>query len=180
MTCANHIDRERNHWASLGLDLVTLRVFRPAVEERSLVRAAEMENLAVSAISRAPASARAAETVPPAIWSTVGARTRRPRLAYRGADSLSRRPSNVDASCSASAVVRGGRAVFEAPQHAYTRKLMAAVPVADPSRRHKQRALLEGEIPSPIRAVGDEPEVPPLVQVAPGHFVARHAIGGAF
>jgi len=42
------------------------------------------------------------------------------------------------------------------------------------------RALLEGEIPSPIRAVGDEPEVPPLVQVAPGHFVARHAIGGAF
>jgi glutathione transport system ATP-binding protein len=72
------------------------------------------------------------------------------------------------------------RAVFEAPQHAYTRKLMAAVPVADPARRHKPRALLEGEIPSPIRAVGDEPEVPPLVQVAPGHFVARHAIGGAF
>jgi glutathione transport system ATP-binding protein len=72
------------------------------------------------------------------------------------------------------------RAVFEAPQHAYTRKLMAAVPVADPSRRHKPRALLEGEIPSPIRAVGDEPDVPPLVQVAPGHFVARHAIGGAF
>ena len=72
------------------------------------------------------------------------------------------------------------RAVFEAPQHPYTRKLMAAVPVADPARRHLQRALLEGEIPSPIRAVGDEPEVPPLVQVAPGHFVARHAIGGAF
>jgi len=72
------------------------------------------------------------------------------------------------------------RAVFENPQHAYTRKLMAAVPVADPSRRHKPRALLEGEIPSPIRAVGDEPVVPPLVQVAPGHFVARHAIGGAF
>jgi glutathione transport system ATP-binding protein len=72
------------------------------------------------------------------------------------------------------------RAVFEDPQHAYTRKLMAAVPVADPSRRHKPRALLEGEIPSPIRAVGDEPVVPPLVQVAPGHFVARHAIGGAF
>jgi glutathione transport system ATP-binding protein len=72
------------------------------------------------------------------------------------------------------------RAVFESPQHAYTRKLMAAVPVADPSRRHKPRALLEGEIPSPIRAVGDEPDVPPLVQVAPGHFVARHAVGGAF
>jgi glutathione transport system ATP-binding protein len=72
------------------------------------------------------------------------------------------------------------RAVFEAPQHAYTRKLMAAVPVADPARRHKPRALLEGEIPSPIRRVGDEPEVPPLVQVGPGHFVARHAVGGVF
>ncbi|MCZ2499349.1 dipeptide ABC transporter ATP-binding protein [Xylophilus sp. Kf1] len=72
------------------------------------------------------------------------------------------------------------RAVFENPQHAYTRKLMAAVPVADPSRRHKPRALLEGEIPSPIRAVGDEPVVPPLVRVAAGHYVARHAIGGAF
>jgi glutathione transport system ATP-binding protein len=72
------------------------------------------------------------------------------------------------------------RAVFEAPQHAYTRKLMAAVPVADPSRRHTLRALLEGEIPSPIRMVGDEPVVPPLVQVGPGHFVARHAVGGVF
>jgi len=72
------------------------------------------------------------------------------------------------------------RAVFEAPQHAYTRKLMAAVPVADPARRHLQHALLEGEIPSPIRPVGDEPEVPPLIQVAPGHFVAQHAVGGAF
>jgi len=64
------------------------------------------------------------------------------------------------------------RAVFENPQHPYTRKLMAAVPIADPVRRHLKRALLEGEIPSPIRAVGDEPVVPPLVQVGPGHFVA--------
>ncbi|MCW5321988.1 dipeptide ABC transporter ATP-binding protein [Verminephrobacter aporrectodeae subsp. tuberculatae] len=72
------------------------------------------------------------------------------------------------------------RAVFEAPQHAYTRRLMAAVPVADPAHRHRPRALPEGEIPGPIRALGDEPDVPPLVQVAPGHFVARHAIGGAF
>ncbi|SDM12142.1 glutathione transport system ATP-binding protein [Oryzisolibacter propanilivorax] len=64
------------------------------------------------------------------------------------------------------------RAIFENPQHPYTRKLMAAVPIADPARRHLKRALLEGEIPSPIRAVGDEPVVPPMVQVGPGHFVA--------
>ncbi|MDR2332810.1 MAG: dipeptide ABC transporter ATP-binding protein [Burkholderiaceae bacterium] len=64
------------------------------------------------------------------------------------------------------------RAIFENPQHPYTRKLMAAVPIADPSRRFLKRALQEGEIPSPIRAVGDEPVVPPLVQVGPDHFVA--------
>jgi len=69
------------------------------------------------------------------------------------------------------------RAIFEDPQHPYTRRLMAAVPVADPARRHLERELLEGEVPSPIRAVGDEPVVRPLVEVAPGHFVARHAVG---
>jgi ABC-type glutathione transport system ATPase component len=68
------------------------------------------------------------------------------------------------------------RAIFENPQHAYTRKLMAAVPVADPARRNRDRALLQGEIPSPVHAVGYEPEVLPLVEVAPGHFVARHPI----
>ncbi len=72
------------------------------------------------------------------------------------------------------------RAIFENPQHAYTRRLMAAVPVADPARRHLRRALLEGEIPSPIRAVGDEPVVAPLQQVAPGHYVARHSVGGLY
>jgi glutathione transport system ATP-binding protein len=69
------------------------------------------------------------------------------------------------------------RAIFENPQHPYTRRLMAAVPVADPSRRHLKRALLEGEVPSPIRAIGDEPVVAPLVEVGPGHFVARHPVG---
>jgi len=72
------------------------------------------------------------------------------------------------------------RAIFENPQHAYTRRLMAAVPVADPARRHLRRELLEGEIPSPIRAVGDEPVVQPLQQVAPDHYVARHRVGGLY
>ena len=72
------------------------------------------------------------------------------------------------------------RAIFENPQHAYTKKLMSAVPIADPARRHLKRELSTHEIPSPIRAVGDLPVVQPLVQVAPDHFVARHSIGGAY
>jgi glutathione transport system ATP-binding protein len=72
------------------------------------------------------------------------------------------------------------RMVFENPQHPYTRKLMAAVPVADPARRRRQRALSSEEIPSPIRDVGSEPEVPPLAEVAPGHFVATHRVGGPY
>ncbi|MBK9703181.1 MAG: dipeptide ABC transporter ATP-binding protein [Betaproteobacteria bacterium] len=70
------------------------------------------------------------------------------------------------------------RAVFENPQHAYTRRLMAAVPVADPGRRRRKRELSSAEIPSPIRDVGDEPEILPLREVGPGHFVAEHPVAG--
>ncbi|MNQ12233.1 glutathione transporter ATP-binding protein [compost metagenome] len=56
---------------------------------------------------------------------------------------------------------------------------MQAVPIADPAQR--RRAALElSELPSPARAVGDEPVVQPLVRVGDGHFVARHRIGGAY
>jgi glutathione transport system ATP-binding protein len=72
------------------------------------------------------------------------------------------------------------RAVFEAPQHPYTRKLMGAVPVADPARRHAKRMLAADEIPSPIRSLNDDPAVAPLVAVGPGHFVAQHRVGGAY
>jgi glutathione transport system ATP-binding protein len=72
------------------------------------------------------------------------------------------------------------RAVFEDPRHPYTRKLMSAVPVADPSRRKRKRELSSEEIPSPIRAIGDDPVVAPLAEVAPGHFVATHHVGGAY
>ncbi|HWX03049.1 dipeptide ABC transporter ATP-binding protein [Collimonas sp.] len=72
------------------------------------------------------------------------------------------------------------RAIFENPQHPYTKKLMAAVPVADPNQRHRQREVLAGEIPSPIRNVGDLPVVEPLKQVGPGHFVAMHRISSAY
>ena len=71
-------------------------------------------------------------------------------------------------------------AVFENPRHPYTKKLMSAVPVADPSRRHAQRILAADEMPSPIRMIGDEPMVAPLVAVGPDHFVAEHRVGGAY
>nr|WP_175138164.1 dipeptide ABC transporter ATP-binding protein [Achromobacter animicus] len=66
------------------------------------------------------------------------------------------------------------RQIFESPQHAYTRKLLAAVPVAEPGR-HIDTSLIEGEIPSPVRRVGDEPAIVPLFEFAPGHQVARAA-----
>ena len=72
------------------------------------------------------------------------------------------------------------RAIFESPQHPYTRRLMAAVPVADPAQRRRKTELSSDEIPSPIRAVGDEPVVMPLAEVGPGHFVATHRIAGPY
>jgi glutathione transport system ATP-binding protein len=72
------------------------------------------------------------------------------------------------------------RAVFEDPQHPYTRALMSAVPIADPARRHALRALSTEELPSSIRSLKDIPDVSPLVQVGPDHFVARHRVGGMY
>jgi ABC-type glutathione transport system ATPase component len=71
------------------------------------------------------------------------------------------------------------QAIFENPQHAYTRKLMQAVPVADPTVR-RTTALEVSEIPSSVRALGAEQVVPPLVEVGPSHYVARHRVGGAY
>jgi glutathione transport system ATP-binding protein len=69
------------------------------------------------------------------------------------------------------------QAVFAAPRHPYTRRLLAAVPVADPRQRSGDLTLIEGDIKSPVYRLGDEPRVEPLVPVGPGHFVARHGIG---
>ena len=61
--------------------------------------------------------------------------------------------------------------VLQHPRHPYTKRLLAAVPTPDPGRRRRS-ALIGGEIPSPIRAVGDEPALVSLTEVSPGHLVA--------
>jgi glutathione transport system ATP-binding protein len=72
------------------------------------------------------------------------------------------------------------QAVFSDPQHAYTRRLLAAVPVPDPRRRNHSIDLDDSEVPSPLRRPDDPPIVVPLVRVGEDHFVARHRIGGLY
>ena len=61
--------------------------------------------------------------------------------------------------------------VFENPQHPYTKKLMRAVPVADPKKRKKKLNLMTDEIPSLLKPVGFEPEIVKLTQISDKHFV---------
>jgi peptide/nickel transport system ATP-binding protein len=63
------------------------------------------------------------------------------------------------------------QAVFDNPQHPYTKKLMAAVPVPDPARRKLKRNLSTDEIKSPIRPLGFKPPVRQYREVGAGHLV---------
>ncbi|MBK5927389.1 ABC transporter ATP-binding protein [Rhodobaculum claviforme] len=79
------------------------------------------------------------------------------------------------------------RELFRNPQHPYTEALLDSVPVPDPRRRRK-RAVLRGDVPSPINPpkgchfntrcplAFDRcfHEAPPLREVAPGHMAACH------
>jgi oligopeptide transport system ATP-binding protein len=79
--------------------------------------------------------------------------------------------------------------LFDFPLHPYTKALMSAVPVADPSVEEKrQRIILEGDVPSPVRippgcrfhtrcpiAVEQcKVDVPVWREVRPSHYVACH------
>jgi peptide/nickel transport system ATP-binding protein len=64
-------------------------------------------------------------------------------------------------------------AIFENPQHPYTKKLIAAVPVADPERRNIKRGVSNDEIKSPIRPVDFVVPQRNYVEVSAGHIVQQ-------
>lgn len=62
-------------------------------------------------------------------------------------------------------------AIFCNPQHPYTRRLLSAVPVADPARRFQERRLPALEIRSPMRPIDYIPTKPVYREVSAGHLV---------
>ncbi len=66
-------------------------------------------------------------------------------------------------------------AIFDNPQHAYTRRLISAVPVPDPSRRGETPPPLSEEIKSPVRPLDYVAPKRTYLEVSPGHFVQQAA-----
>ncbi len=61
--------------------------------------------------------------------------------------------------------------IFQNPQHPYTKRLLAAVPIADPARRLQKRPVSNDEIKSPVRPADYVPPVRQYREVSPGHAV---------
>lgn len=64
-------------------------------------------------------------------------------------------------------------AIFESPAHSYTRQLLSAVPIADPTKRRFADDLSCTPIKSPIFPLGHQPAPSTYTEVAPGHFVLK-------
>ncbi len=64
-------------------------------------------------------------------------------------------------------------AIFSNPRHPYTQKLIAAVPVPDPSRRGVKRAISSEDLVSPVRPLDFVPPARQYEEVGPGHLVMR-------
>lgn len=68
----------------------------------------------------------------------------------------------------------GSRAqIFGNPQHPYTQRLMAAVPVPDPLFERPAEHRISGDIPTPLHPVGYEVAQQRMLQVSGGHFVVE-------
>jgi peptide/nickel transport system ATP-binding protein len=69
------------------------------------------------------------------------------------------------------------RQVFEDPRHPYTRRLLDAVPIPDPTRRRDRSKEVAGELPSAVRPLGAAVKRVRLEDVGEGHLVATTAAG---
>ena len=65
--------------------------------------------------------------------------------------------------------------VLNRPLHAYTRRLLASVPIPDPVLRKPQIIDEAREIRSPLYPIGQSPARSPLIEVSAGHFVQANA-----
>ncbi|KRB51455.1 glutathione ABC transporter ATP-binding protein [Rhizobium sp. Root708] len=63
--------------------------------------------------------------------------------------------------------------IFASPQHAYTKRLLDAVPIADPSRRHVRTRQPGIELGSAIRPANYVPLKATYREAAPGHLVKQ-------
>ena len=69
------------------------------------------------------------------------------------------------------------RQVFEDPRHAYTRRLLEAVPIPDPARRRESFSVGDEDVPSQMHPLGHEPARFRLADVGDGHLVADPSTG---